>query len=65
MNGLIASDMDEDIPAILENLHADATMASGDTDFQEKAYKDFCKCLAALEGILKDRGVLPKPGRKE
>jgi hypothetical protein len=53
----IATNQADDIPSLLENLYAHATMASGDSDFQAKAYKQFCKELATLEGILKDKGL--------
>jgi len=65
MNGIVASAMEDDIPALLESMYLHSTMASGDTDDQQDCYKKFCKELAALEGILKEKGILSEQRAEE
>ena len=58
MNEAVASATEDDLPALLETMYAHATMASGDSEYQDQAYKNFCKNLSVLEGVLKDKGLL-------
>lgn len=64
MNEMIASGMEDDIPALLETIYLHASMASGDSEYQDQAYKSFCKELSALEGILKEKGLLPEQAQE-
>lgn len=62
---VVGMDMEDDLPALLESVYANATMASGETDLQTEAYRQFCKELASLESILKAKGVLPEAAIEE
>lgn len=61
MSAMVAMAMaDDNLPRVLEDISANANLACGEGDFEQRAYRSFCESMNTLEDLLRHKGLLPK-----